>query len=246
METLTPVFNLVGAIVLAGGGLSLVVYQVFKHLAARWLDAKFEQRLQSLRHEHDQELEGLRFKIAALLDRAVKLHQREFEVLPEAWSKLNDAYWYVKGFVSALQSYPDIDRMNPAHQKEFIDSSPLQGWQKEELAKEKNKTDFYRKQIFWHKLDEAQRKSRDASIFLVKNGIFIQEQIREKLTKMSDLIWNALVEHQINEEHDMRPRERKSVGRLNDEGEPLMKALEADIHRRLWPDDKAPITKRAG
>jgi hypothetical protein len=246
MQALTQVFNLVGAIVIAGGGLSLTIYQVFKHLAARWLDARFEEKLQSLKHEHDREIEGLRFKIAALLDRAVKLHQREFEVLPEAWAKLNDAYWYVKGFVSALQSYPDIDRMSLPHQKEFIDSSPLQGWQKDELQKEKNKTEFYRRQIFWHKLDEAQRKCRDANIYLVKNGIFIQEQIREKLSKMSDHIWNALTEHQTNEEHDMRPRERKSIGRLNDEGEPLLKDLEADIHRRLWPDDKAPLDKRHG
>jgi len=201
--------------------------------------------LQSLKHEHDQEIEGLRFKIAALLDRAVKLHQREFEVLPEAWSKLNDAYWYVKSFVSALQSYPDIDRMSTPHQKEFIDSSPLQEWQKEELKKEANKTNLYAKQIFWHKLEEAQRKCRDANIYLVKNGIFVQKEIREKLSKMNDLIWNALIEHQVNEEHDVRPRDRKSIGRLNDEGEPLMKDLEGRIHQRLWPDDKAPLATRS-
>jgi len=79
--------------VAAGGGLTLIAYQIFKRFAVKWLDSKFEERLQALKHKHGKEIERLRFEIAKLLDRATKLHQREFEVLPEAWSKLNDAFW---------------------------------------------------------------------------------------------------------------------------------------------------------
>src|SRR5690242_14921631 len=93
MEGLEEILKAVGAVVLAGGGMSLIVYQVFKHLAARWLESKFEERLQALKHAHGKELEQLRFRISALLDRATKLHQREFEVLPDAWAKLNDAFY---------------------------------------------------------------------------------------------------------------------------------------------------------
>jgi hypothetical protein len=235
MDALDPIFRLVGGIVVAGGGLSLIVYHAFKHLAAKWLDARFEERLQALKHEQQKELEQLRYKVSALLDRAVKLHQREFDVLPEAWSKLNDAYWYVRSFVSAFQSYPDVGRMGAAQQEEFIASCQLQEWQKEELRQAQDKTRHYQSAIFWHKLTLANEKSRDAYTYLIKNGIFISEDLRKKFSAIHDLFWNALTEHQINEEHDVRPRNRERIGKLASEGDDLMKALERDIHERLWP-----------
>lgn len=235
MDALEPLLKLVGGIVVAGGGLSLIVYQAFKHLAAKWLDARFEERLQALKHEQQKELEQLRYKVSALLDRTVKLHQREFDVLPEAWSKLNDAYWYVRSFVSALQSYPDVDRMNPAQLEEFVSGCQLQEWQKSELREAHEKTRYYQKAIFWHKLNQANDKSRDAYTYLIKNGIFINEGLRKKFSAIHDIFWNALTEHQMNEEHDIRPRQRDQIGKLVSEGDDMMKNLERDIHERLWP-----------
>ena len=84
MELLDSVLKVIGFIVIAGGGLSLIVFHVFKYLGEKWLDSKFEERLQALKHEHGKELERLRFKISTALDRATKLHQREFDVLPDA------------------------------------------------------------------------------------------------------------------------------------------------------------------
>lgn len=235
MDTLDPILKFVGSIVLAGGGLTLIVYQAFKHLAAKWLDARFEERLQELRHEQQKEIEQLRYKVSALLDRAVKLHQREFDVLPEAWSKLNDAYWYVRSFVSPLQSFPDVDRMGAAQQEEFIANCQLQEWEKEELRQEREKTKYYQKAIFWHKLHQANEKSRDAYTYLIKNGIFISEDLRQKFSTIHDLFWNALTEHQMNEEHYVRPRSREKIGKLSSDGDELVKTLERDIHERLWP-----------
>ncbi len=244
METLDQVLKIVGALVVAGGSLSLIVYQVFKHLAAKWLDAKFEERLQTLKHQHDKEIEELRFKISALLDRATKLHQREFEVLPEAWSKLNDAFWTVQSFVSPMQSYPDIDRMSKPQQDEFISSCRLLDWQKAELREAEDKNKLYQEQIFWHNLNDARAKARDAYTYVIKNGIFVSDDIRTKFAAIHDLVWNALIEHQMNEEHKPHPRERKQIRQLLSEGEDLMKGLERVVHERLWPVDDTALTLR--
>lgn len=242
METLDHVLKLIGGIVLAGGGLSLIVYQAFKHLAAKWLDSRFEERLQALKHQHEKEIEELRFKISAMLDRAVKLHQREFEILPEAWSKLNDAFWNTRGFVSPMQSYPDIDRMPLQQQEEFITSCRLQDWQKAELRETNKKNNVYQKHIFWHNLTDTQKKARDAYTYLIKNGIFINDEIRAKFAMIHDLVWNALIEHQLNEEHELHPRQREKIGKLLNEGEGLMKELERTVHQRLWPVEGAALT----
>ena len=45
------------------------------------------------------------------MDRATKLHQREFEVLPEIWSKLNDAYGATQGLAGGFFTTPDFSQM---------------------------------------------------------------------------------------------------------------------------------------
>ena len=241
MEALEQVLKFVGAVVLAGGGVSLIAYQAFKHLAARWLDSKFDERLQALRHAHGKELEQLRFKIAALLDRTTKLHQKEFELLPEAWSKLNDAFWEVRAFVSPMQAYADIDRMTPPQQEEFIEGSRLTSCQKDELRKSDQKNLLFQKQIFWHRLHDVQGKTRDAYQHFMRNGIFLDKAIREKFSALHDLIWNALTEHQFNQEHELRPRDSEKCRELSSKGESMMKELEGIVHARLWPAESVPL-----
>jgi hypothetical protein len=235
MDALHTVLQAIGAIVIGGATLSVIIYQAFKHLAARWLEAKFDERLQALKHEQQKELERLRLRISTLLDRATKLHQKEFEVLPEAWAKLNEAYWYVRSFVSALQAYPDLDRMGEAELMEFVDATPIESWRKAELKAAEDKTAYYQKAIFWHKLGEANSKSRDSYRYFVINGIFVSEDLRQDISIVQDLVWNALTEHRINEENQPIPRLRDAIGKLNGDGDERMKALERKIHSRLWP-----------
>jgi hypothetical protein len=229
-------------VVLAGGGLSVIVYQAFKHLAARWLDSKFDERLQALKHQHGKELEQLRFKIAALLDRATKLHQREFEVLPDAWAKLNDAYWSARASVASIQQLPDLNRMVAPQLEEFITNCKLATWEKDhlrQLGESKNK--FYREHIFLHELTDAQEKAQIAYAFSIKNGIFVDDQIGAKFMVIHDLIWNALVEQRVNEEYKNHPKERPRIDDLNSRGEALMKELERVVRERLWPEESVQL-----
>jgi len=237
LSAIQPVLTAIGAVVAAGGGLTVIVYMAFKHLAAKWLESQFDARLQELKHQHDEELEQLRFKIAALLDRTTKLHQREFETMPEAWAKLNDAFWQTYSTVSSVQQYPDIDSMTPPHQAEFIEGCKLQNWEKDELKRTNKKTDYYQSHIRLYHLSEAQNKSRDAHVFLLKNGIFFSEEIRKAFQEIDDLVWDAIVEHEFNVRNNIIPMQRKKIGALTEKGEQLLRGVEEKVRRRLWPKD---------
>lgn len=237
MDTIDAVLKAVGTVVVAGGGLGLIVYGIFKHLAVKWLDNQFDARLQALKHQYDKELERLRFRIASLLDRATKLHTKEFEALPEAWSKLNDAYWASRATVRLLKEFPDIDKMPSAQQREFIGKCTLHDWEKEELKNTERKTEYYQRHIAGHELYEAKTKSRDAHIFLLKNGIFFSEHIHEEMQKLDALIWSAIVEHEINIEENVRPMMREIIKALTEVGEPLLKNIQALVRERIWPPE---------
>jgi hypothetical protein len=221
-------------------GIWALATHMSKRFGEKWLDSKFDEKLQALRHAHDKELEDLRFKIATLLDRATKLHSREFEVLPEAWSRLNDAFWQAMHFVSPLQSYPDLERESPQVRETFLEKCRLNDWEKEQVRLEKQMNNKYQELIFKYDLSAAKEKFREANSYLLKNGIFIQKEIRAGFQKLLDLTWNAIIEAEVNHEIEHGLRQREATQGLRSNGESMMKELEGVIHERLWPASSTP------
>lgn len=104
---------------IVGPGITAIVaaaagYTAFQFLGKTWLEARFAERLEKFKHDQNQEIERLRYRINALMDRTTKLHQYEFEALPEIWDKLTIAFPTTKDFTSRKTSYPDLDQMSEA------------------------------------------------------------------------------------------------------------------------------------
>jgi hypothetical protein len=129
-------------------------------------------------------------------------------------------------------STPDFKRMSEAHLEEFLEGSPLAGWQKAELREASDKNSYYRKVNYWH--HAAREAYREFSNYPMRNEIFIPEPLKLKFSELGDLLWDALIEHEGNEEYEIRPRERGKQKALNGEGQDLLKAIEKDVQDRLW------------
>ncbi|GAB3498912.1 hypothetical protein GCM10027399_24600 [Curvibacter fontanus] len=234
MQYIDELFKAIGAVAAIGGGVVAIAYAIFRKFGEKWLDTKFEERLAAYRHSQQKELEQLRFQINALLDRATKLHQREFEVMPEAWAKLNDAYWKVSAFVSPMQSYPGLDAMSDAQLEEFVSACDLNEWEKTELLEAEKKTDYYIEHIFWHRLHEAKSLAREAHVFIAKNGIFLPPEIKSQFVAVDALVWDALDEHEQNERYKAIPRDSKKQQALRTDAPEKIKSLEKVVQGRLW------------
>jgi hypothetical protein len=185
---LEPVLTAFGGLVATGATLSAIVFGLFRFFGERWLASKFEERLEAFRHAQQKELEQLRFRINALMDRTVKLHQKEFEVVPEAWGRLIEAYNAVKVFTSPFQSYPNVNQMNDEQLEEFLSDAPLENWQKSELRASSDKVAYYMKAVFHHRLAGCRDACRDHHVYVLKNGIFMPPEIRSKFNEIEDLI----------------------------------------------------------
>jgi hypothetical protein len=198
----------------------------------KWLNAKFEESLAAYKHEQQKELEHLKFSINAQMDRATKLHRREFEALPEAWARLMDAYGIIIGVVSRYQSTPDLNSMTPDQQEDFLATSKLAEWQRHLVRDAKDKNSVYRNQFEPHKIGAARKATRKFYLYFRRNGIFIREPIKQQFEELDELMRSALSEHEMNFQH--QTREFKSIDRLAAEGERMAKALEAEVQKRLW------------
>jgi hypothetical protein len=107
-------WSFLGQVISVGGGAAVISYLLFQFLGKSWIENKFAQRLDQLKHEQALELQRLRVEIDSLLSGALKLQEREFLVLPEAWVKLDEAHNLVSWLAAPFQQYPDLDRMTQA------------------------------------------------------------------------------------------------------------------------------------
>jgi hypothetical protein len=239
LEVMQHILTAIGAVIGVGGGIAVVSYGLLRFFGEKWLSARFEERLAAYKHAQQKELEELRFKINALMDRTIKLHQKEFDVLPEAWGRLVETHGLISSITSPLQSYPDLDQMTGPQLEEFLEKCPLANWQNQEVRNSPKRTDSYMKAIAWHKIAIGREKTQELYVFLRKNGIFIPEPTKSKFTGLEQLIYNALIEYEINQNHQSFPRRLDDQDKLRKEGEPLVKALEKEVQDRLWSAQKA-------
>jgi hypothetical protein len=69
----------------------------------------------------------------------------------------------------------------------------------------------------------------------VKNGIFIQPELKEKLHALRDTLNDALFEQQFEKSHPNPRADRYAKSdRLRDEGKNMLQSIESDVQTRLW------------
>lgn len=209
-------------------------YWLFRTFSERWLQSKFDARLAELQHAHNQEIEQLRFRINSMMDRTAKLHEREYQVLPDLWEKLASALAQTGAFTSPIQSYADVGRMSDKQLDEHLAKSPLFESQKQAVRDARDRTRTFQKEIYWHRKADTYEVVRGFSRSLRFNGIFVPAEISTEMNQVVDWLFDALLEHEMNEEHEMRPRERKAQSRLTKECKELVDRIEKSIRDRLW------------
>ena len=122
------------SVVAAGGGGGVVAYQAFKSYGAKWLDSRFAHQLERVRQDHARETEHLRFRIADMLDRSTKLNQREFEVLPIVWEKVDEAHYATSSMIAVVKlGGADLGLMGDEQLEAFFEKSTLAEYQKKAI-----------------------------------------------------------------------------------------------------------------
>lgn len=215
-------------------GVVAVAYALFKFLGEKWLNQKFAEQLEAYKSEQAQELERLRHKINGIFDRIKRLNDREFETLPEIWATLVEAKSWASGYTSVFQSYPDISKMSDADLDEFLEQNRFSNAQKRDIKHAPKKQDAYIKIHDLYRCSDVIGKLSEASVSLSKYGIFMIPSLRGEMKELIDMIHAAVIEHKINQEHDVRPRMKEAADKLKSEGEPLFKRIEDSVSARLW------------
>jgi hypothetical protein len=237
MEVLTNIAAAIGAIVTVGGGVAWIAYSVFKTLGEKWLEQKFATQLEAFKHEQQKEMEQVRYRVNSLFDRAVRLHQAEFEVVPEAWALMRDAHRQASYFLALGRMVPDWNKMDQIRFDETLEASGLKKWEKEELRNATDKTSYYANAIFWHELHDARLAHQAFEVYLAKKGVFMSPDLEAKFTDLCSIIRGALIEKEIGGVRKFDYYKQEDNRRFRDTT--LVEEIRAKVRGTLW-DSKSP------
>jgi hypothetical protein len=168
MSVSDQVLRFFGEFVAYGGGAAVVAYLLFQYLGKSWIENKFAQRLDLFKHQQAIELQRLRVEIDSMLSGALKLQEKEFQVLPEAWQKLDEAHGLVAWLFSPMREYADVDRMNPTQLDELLARSEFTESQKDEVRNSHQRRQTYQDIIFWHRVNKVRKAFSELQSFVAR------------------------------------------------------------------------------
>jgi DNA-directed RNA polymerase beta subunit len=229
-----PVVAFIATFGLTLAAVVAAAWAAFQWFGQKWIENKFAKGLEEYKAGQAQELEKLKHKINSAFDRITRLHVREFEVLPDLWGKLVEAKLWAGAYTSVMQRYARVEYLDDDALREFLDGTGFAEWQKREIMQASNKQDQYTKTSNRYRHADVGGKLREFDLSFSKNGIFLKSELKEMMRKMLDIIHHAVVEHNMNEEHNILPRIRSANEIFENEGETLFLKIENAVSDRLW------------
>ena len=237
------ILKFVGAMLTYGGGGAAVAYLIFRFLGQAWIENKFKEKLAAHTHQQALEIQRLRVEIDTMLSGSIKLQDREFEILPEAWEKLDQAQGEVAWLVSPMQSYPNLNLMNQDELREFYEASKLPSSQLLKINAASNKTEAYIEISFWHRLNKVRASLGELQRCVARNGIFLESELKQKFTKVIDLLSAALSSKQVGVEAKDWKLQNQGWEKVEKEITPLYKSIESDIQQRLQSHSRRRVAE---
>jgi hypothetical protein len=223
---------LVGLLVY-GGGPTAIAYVVFRFLGEKWIESKFAAELEIERHAHAKELQELKKKLDSELSRIVKLQDREFTVLADAWDLLQDALDHVINLVALFRQYPDLSRLNTPRLTEFLENSQLSAVHKAEVLCAEDKNKHYQELIFWYDLNTANRACWKYRSYISKNSIFLRPELSDLFERIDGVIRNAVISREVGEESGDKKFWVQEARNMHEDIRPLLADLRAKVREVL-------------
>jgi len=231
------ILKFLGQVIAYGGGAVVIAYMVFIFLGKKAVEDWFGKRMEAYKNAQAQILEEYKYKINALFNRVTKIHEKEFDVLPLAWEKLQIALRQVRQLASPVQYYPDFSFMSETELDEFIETTKLRKHEIEKLRIAPDKNEYYKKVIFWYETYEAKEKIKDLHNFLLLNKIFFSKDLFEEFGKVDQLLFNMISNMEVNRKSNNETTVLGLWKQLNSQVMDMSGKIEEIVQARLHYND---------
>lgn len=228
LQGLTPLF-------IASGGGAAAVIAILRLFGSKWIDKYFSQQLKQFERRQQEIILHQQYQINSLFSRVSKIHEKEYEVLPQAWMLLQDACNELKSLSNPVQIVPDLNRYTPSELAEFLEKSSLKDFQKEEILEKSDKVAFYRNAMYWIRVKVVYDEIGEFRRFLLYNRVFLSRELFSLFREIEVAIIDIQLDLE-NPDDPERPYDRKpssfmeSVKKINQLSEQIELAVQNRLH----------------
>ena len=228
-QTLYELFTALGAILTAVGLSVGVAYVFFIWLGKSWIEQKFKQQIELMKHQQQKEVETLRQAINTQFSRISKVHTKEFEVLPETWKLMHEAYGAAIHLVRSLKSIPEFASMQVAEFSQFVSETTLSPAAKKKFLVAHDRPKFYLNEVYWSDLQKAEDTGRAFNNYIIVNSVFMTRDLQEKFKSLNKSMQEAIFNYRIGKELELPDNlsdARKVLSNLDDQLSKLQDAVQ--------------------
>lgn len=220
-----------------GVALALLGIGAFKWFGKKWtqgwIEQRFAKQLETMKHEHQKELENVRHAIQSMFSRISKIHEKEFDVLPKAWFMLHEAHGAAANAFGLRPTFlPDLAKLPDDKVEEFLTESGFSQTQKNDVRLAQNRRRVYREIRSNQQSTLAEEKRRLLNNFIIEQRIFFTADLDTLFTNASGLIFDANDLHCTGKQDGHRPTLREASAKLK-ELDAMLPAIQKAIQKRL-------------
>lgn len=222
-------FSLIGQLVAAGGGGAVVAFALFQFFGKSWIENQLAKDLELAKSE-----------ISLLAARKMRLHEREYVIFPEVWSKLNKAVASLGRAVISFREIPDFGRMADLQLDDWVTRSDMTDDEKSFFASEKDKVAAYVRILDWRDLRQARKDFVGFHKYLQSNRIFLSPEIKDKFDHIGSLIHETWITKKLDWDGrgytSQKDFLKEAYDKLEKQVTPLMREIEHLVQARLFPE----------
>jgi hypothetical protein len=242
-DIVVPVLWVLLGVVLAG--LLAMLRGLPKKWVDTWIEDRFkskqdelnrthQERLSQLNHEYQTKLEAVRSEIQRTFNRVSKVHEKEYEVLPEAWFLLQTAFGTSSNLMNRFMHYIRFATMSDAELDEFLATQPFSDTQKQQIRDAPSpdaKQAMYFKAAEATGHDQMMETQRVLRNYVIAKSVFMSKKVFEGF----DAVSLKLI--QVNTRFASKDEALKGEGyQLLAELQKDIEALLSTIQSRLYVD----------
>jgi len=212
-------FELVGKMVAYVGGAAAVAYLTFSFLGKKTIDSWFAKRLKKFEYD-----------LNSIFNRVSKIHEKEFEVLPEAWKRLDSLLDSVRQFIRDTHCIPELDEMSSLQLEEFLSKQDLTEAGKQNIRGATSRKNRY----FYEKSERAGNACLDFQDYIAKNAIFLSSDLKSEFKKAEETVRTAwAIRKTAHDSKDHREGITEACQIMTGSIPPIMERIEGLVQKRL-------------
>ena len=233
MTIIEKVFEFIVTVMAYGAGAATFAYAIFLFLGRKWIENRFDERIASYEHKLTKDLEEFRHEIDFQYHGKTRTHDKEFEVLAQAWERMTKAVDLISSFASPVKELPNLDEMQKPELIAFLSTCPLNDFERQRVIEECHKIEYYKMKLLRYDFVFVSEEISQFRNYIARNGIFLSTELQEKFEQVSDIMRQALEERKTEESLQVN-RLRERVGKkIRDDLHPIMPEIARLIQERL-------------